>query len=48
MGEDDLNDFRSNLKPLKNSFESFENASEGEIEPWDFSEDFNEDQFKTE
>ena len=44
---DNLNDFRSNSEPSENSFKSFKNASEGEIESKDFNEDFNKDQFKT-
>ena len=48
MNENDLNDFRSDLKLLRNFFKSFENASEGEIEFKDLNEDFNENQFKAE
>ena len=42
VGRDDLNDFKSDLGSLKGPFESFEDVSEGEIEPWDFSEDLDE------
>ena len=48
VGEDDLNDFESNLEPLKGALESFEDASEREIESWDSSEDLDEDQLETE
>ena len=43
MSENNLNNFRSNLKPLKNLFESFEDVLKKEIEFKNFSEDFNED-----
>ena len=43
-----LNDFRNNSESSKNFFNSFKNASERKIELKDFSEDFNENQFKTE
>ena len=41
--KNNLNDFRSNLKSSKSFFKSFKDASEGEIESQDSSEDFNED-----
>ena len=48
VSEDNLNDFKSNLKSLRNSFENFEDTSEEKIEFKDFNENLNEDQFETE
>ena len=48
MGRDDLNDFESDSEPLKGPLKNFEDASEGEVEPWDFNGDFNENQLETE
>ena len=48
MSEDNLNDFRSNSKPSKNSLKCFENALKKKIESQDFNENFNENQLKTE
>ena len=42
-----LNNFRSNLKPLKDFFESFKDVLKRKIEPKNFNEDFNENQFET-
>ena len=42
-GGDDLNDFRSDSEPLGGLLESFEDVSEGEIEPRDLSGDLDGD-----
>ena len=48
VSRDDLNNFKSDSEPSENLFESFENVSKRKIEPKNFNEDFNENQFKTE
>ena len=48
VSRNDLKDFRSNSELSESSLKSFKDASEREIESRAFSEDFNEDQFKTE
>ena len=47
-GEDNLNNFRSNLKPLRNPLESFEDALKGKIESKDLSGNFDKNQLETE
>ena len=48
VSRDDLNDFESDLKSLKGALESFEDASEGEVEPQDSNGDLNGDQLEIE
>ena len=48
VSRDDLKDFESSSEPPRGSIKSFEDASEGEIEPKALSEDLNEDQLETE
>ena len=48
VNKNNLNNFRSDLKFLKNLFKSFKNALKREIESKNLSEKFNENQFKTE
>ena len=47
-GRDNLNDFESDLKFLKDLFESFENALEGEVKSSNSNENLDENQLKTE
>ena len=47
-GENNLKNFRSNLKPPKGLPESFEDASKRKIEPKALNEDFNENQLEAE
>ena len=47
-GRNNLNDFRNDLKSLGNLFESFKDASEGEVKPRDFNGDLNENQLEAE
>ena len=47
-GGDDLNDFENDLKPLRGPLESFEDASEGEVEPKNPSGDLDGDQLEAE
>ena len=48
VNKNNLNDFRSDLELLRDSFKSFKNASEREVKSRDSSEDFDEDQLETE
>ena len=48
VSENDLKDFESNLKLSGGLSKSFEDASEGEVEPRTFSEDLNGDQLEAE
>ena len=48
MSRDDLKNFRNNLEPPRGPSESFEDTSEGEVEPKAPSGDLDEDQLEAE